>query len=283
MIKEPLSLKHRELVHAKVKEAKSTVAEYSFSNLYLFREKHQYQVIHDEPILISAVSNDGVKYVMPLCDLSEIKQDKLISLVREYEMIFPVHEKHLPLFDPAVFDISSNDGDSDYIYTTEKIATYAGKHLHNKRNLLHQFLDHYSHDKFCLTPDRVADAKQILADWQAATGTAADDTDYHSCVEALERFDEIYLSGAIFYADNQPAGFIIGEELTPDMFVIHFAKARKEFKGIYQFMYNSCAGVLTSDYTYFNFEQDLGKAELRASKASYIPDMMGKKYRIRMK
>jgi hypothetical protein len=32
-----------------------------------------------------------------------------------------------------------------------------------------------------------------------------------------------------------------------------------------------------------NFEQDLGKLELRIAKSSYVPDMMVKKYRVRIK
>ena len=96
-------------------------------------------------------------------------------------------------------------------------------------------------------------------------------------------YDELVLCGGIYYVQKEPGGFIIGEELAEDMFAIHFAKARKQFRGIYQYMYNSFAKILPPKYKYFNLEQDLGKDPLRIAKASYVPDKMLKKFRVRWK
>jgi len=75
----------------------------------------------------------------------------------------------------------------------------------------------------------------------------------------------------------------LGEELNQEMFVLNFAKAKKRFKGIYQYMYNNIANLLPQRYKYFNFEEDLGKEPLKVAKSSYIPDALLKKFRVALK
>ena len=111
----------------------------------------------------------------------------------------------------------------------------------------------------------------------------AADTDYAACREALDRYDELVLCGGIYYAEGEPAGFVLGEEVSDETFVLHFAKARTRFKGIYQFMFNNFAKILPPKYKYLNLEQDLDKENLRVFKASYLPDVMMRKARVRLK
>ena len=82
---------------------------------------------------------------------------------------------------------------------------------------------------------------------------------------------------------DEPAGFVLGEELNETTFVLHFAKARTKFKGIYQYMFNNFAKILPPKYKYLNLEQDLDKENLRVFKSSYVPDVMLKKARVRLK
>ncbi len=65
--------------------------------------------------------------------------------------------------------------------------------------------------------------------------------------------------------------------------MLHFAKARIKFKGIYQFMFNNFASILPPKYRYLNLEQDLDKENLRVFKTSYQPDIMLRKARVRLK
>jgi uncharacterized protein len=81
--------------------------------------------------------------------------------------------------------------------------------------------------------------------------------------------------------NEDPAGFIMGEELNHSMFAFHFAKGKRKYKGMYQFMYNHFAKMLPKKYEVLNFEQDLGKLALKIAKASYNPERMLKKYRVR--
>ena len=75
-------------------------------------------------------------------------------------------------------------------------------------------------------------------------------------------------------------GLSIGELLTPDCFAVHFFKGLKQFKGIYQAMYQNLALTLPSSVQWINLEQDLGSAGLRQSKQSYLPDSLLIKWRV---
>jgi hypothetical protein len=84
----------------------------------------------------------------------------------------------------------------------------------------------------------------------------------------------------VFYADSNPAGFLLGEPLNSDTFVFHFAKGVTTFKGIYAHMYNSFAAALPQNYKFLNLEQDMGKENLRQAKSTYLQDNLLKKYRV---
>jgi len=111
----------------------------------------------------------------------------------------------------------------------------------------------------------------------------AEDTDFGPCHEALDKYEELVLCGGIYYAAGEPAGFVLGEELNSETFVLHFAKARTTFKGIYQYMFNNFAKVLPPKYRFLNLEQDLDRENLRVFKSSYVPDAMLRKARVSLR
>lgn len=259
------------------------LSEYTFPNLYLFRRIHEYEVIMDREIFIRGTSYDGHSYLMPTKDVRLLDLGYLKDMMREVDFLFPIPEEWLSVFSPEEFKISFAEGDADYRYTVEKMSTLTGRNLHKKRNLLKQFLEKYTHEALPLTNDRLDQARFILADWLATTEMQADDTDFGPCLEALDRYEELALCGGITYAAAEPAGFVLGEELNEETFVLHFAKARTKFKGVYQYMFNNFAKILPPKYKYLNLEQDLDKENLRVFKSSYAPDVMLKKARVRLR
>ncbi|MDA8422814.1 MAG: phosphatidylglycerol lysyltransferase domain-containing protein [Nitrospiraceae bacterium] len=283
MLIEKLGLQHKEVLTPLLKEAQAGLSEYTFANLYLFRGNHDYEVIKDRIIFIKGKSYDHQTYLMPTVDLRAVEVSLLKELLKSADFLFPIPEPWLTAFPSGQFEVAFNEGDADYVFTVEKMSTYKGRNLHKKRNLLAQFLKLYTHDALPLTKERLDQARFILDDWQATSGMNAADTDYAACREALDRYDELVLCGGIYYAEGEPAGFVLGEEVSDETFVLHFAKARTRFKGIYQFMFNNFAKILPPKYRYLNLEQDLDKENLRVFKASYVPDMMMRKARVRLK
>lgn len=280
---EQLGIEHKDLLVPLLKNSTQPLSEYTFPNLYLFRQAHEYEVVLDKEVFVRGRSYDGHAYLMPTTDLRKMDRAYLREVMRTVEYLFPIPEAWLSFFDPGEFEISFAGGEADYVYTVEKMSTLKGRNLHKKRNLLKQFLEHYQHDAKPLTNDRLDDARFILNDWLATTEMASEDTDHASCLEALDRYEELVLCGGIYYAAGEPAGFVLGEELNEQTFVLHFAKARTKFKGVYQYLFSNFATILPPKYKYLNLEQDMDKENLRVFKSSYLPDAMLRKARVRWK
>lgn len=280
---EKLNLKHKEILYERLKNITAPLSEYTFPNLYLFRKNHDYDVMLDKEVFIKGRSYDGHAFLMPTTDVRTLGIAYLKELMRGVDFLFPIPEEWVPFFTPDEFEITYKEGDADYVYTVEKMSTYGGRKLHKKRNLLKQFLGAHAHDARPLTNDLLDEARFILKDWLVTTEMNEDETDYAACLEALDRYEELILCGGIYYADREPAGFVLGEELNEETFVLHFAKARTKFKGVYQYMFNNFAKILPPKYRYLNLEQDLDKENLRIFKSSYVPDLMLKKARVRLK
>lgn len=283
MRSERLDITHKDILYDRLRRITIPISEYSYSNLYLFRNTHEYEVIFDKEIFIRGRTYDKHRYIMPTQELSALDPDYIKAVLKEADFIFPVAEEWLSPFPGNAFDLTYRHDDTDYIYTIDKMSTYPGSKLHKKKNLLNQFLAAYKHQAKPLTKANMDDAFKVLDIWQKKTGLAKEQTDYRPCKEALSLYDELILCGGIYYVQDQPAGFIVGEELNEQVFALHFAKADTGFKGIYQYMYNNFANILPDKYKYLNFEQDLGKPALRLAKASYVPDIMLKKYRVSIK
>lgn len=282
---EPLALSHRPLLYDRIYSIKTDVSEYSFANLYLFRNYHDYHVVTmDDEILVKGKTYDGYTYYMPITEPDKLCRDFMMERLKEVDFIFPADEDWLSCFKEDDFRFEFKEGDTDYIYTVEKMTTYKGRKLHKKRNLLKQY-NHLYDSEHCRmdTLERVKDAKWILNRWMEEVNMEIEETDYHACCEALKLKDELGLCGVVFYTEGKPSGFVLGEGLSDQTFVLHFAKGLREYKGLYQHMYNSFAMSLPEKYDFINFEQDLGKVALRVAKSSYVPDILKKKYRIMAK
>lgn len=281
---EPLDLKHIDILYDLLHNMKIRLSEFSFANLYLFRKVHDYKVVtEDECVFITGKTHDGECYALPLCQHSEPDIDYMRVLLMEYGMIFPVSDKWLKYFPESEFEISRNENDSDYIYTVEKMATYSGRKLSKKRNLLKQFHAQHEFETQIISNDNIDKIKQLVESWQNEISLSKDETDYYSALEALDHFEQLRLDGYLYVIDGQPGGYVLGEKITEDTYALHFAKALTKYKGVYQFMYNELSKKICCATKYINFEQDLGLQSLRQAKSSYKPDHMGEKYRIKLK
>ncbi len=283
---EQLDLGHREIIEKSIASLHTDISEYSFANLFLFRKQHQYKLLMDERPAIIGKAYDGESYAMPLFEINRENLPFLERLISEYEVLFPLEEDKLSLFPAERYQYYYCEDDSDYIYTREKMSHYPGRKLHKKRNLLKQFKELYeSHEIWFNSIDDIEEshAMEILDSWQRDVASSKEETDYFQCREALRLLDNLNLEGFIYYVDNEPAGFLIGEALNRKTHAIHFAKGRRKFKGLYQYMYSHFAKNLPEGVEYINFEQDLGKLALKIAKSSYQPDIMLHKYRLRLR
>ena len=281
---EKLALEHAKTIGKQLKKIPTALSEYCFPNLFLFRDKHEYKILSVEGhVYLSGVSYNKEHYVMPLQDLetcSESYLRTLKELLKDNDCIFPVPEKWLSLFPETEFRKEYILDDSEYIYQREKLAEYPGRKLSKKRNLVKQFLKENEPEITLINHISKPHIVELLELWQSRTYQEMGSSDYQSCIDALQNFEELGLSGALFLTGEEPCGFIMGEKAGESSYVIHFAKGDTSKKGIYQYMFQAYVQEFCQDSQIINLEQDLGMEGLRKTKHSYQPDFMLHKYRI---
>jgi len=285
MERQKIDLSHKSLLQPALKAVASQLSEYSFANLYLFRERHDYELAKEgSELYIVGTSYDGFCFLMPtsLKGLESILASK--KLWTGIDFLFPIAEEWLGLVDLTSWQACYKAEDSDYLFDMEQIASYKGRHLSKKRNLVKQLQEHYEVSHTPMEAKLREQALQVLDLWHhhaaIENDVFGDGTNTKPCKEALEKFAELSLEGEIYFIDNKPVGFLIGEVISPETYVIHFSKADVSYKGIYQYMYQSFAQKMVKRSHFLNMEQDLGRQDLRQAKHSYQPIKMCKKLRL---
>jgi uncharacterized protein len=278
---EPLSLSHQRLVDQKLKPLKVSLSEYCFSSLYLFRKIHEYHLIHyQNELFIKGKTRDNMAFIMPTSMPTPLLLDQLKNIITN-EIIFPIATNWLDHFENHLWQMNFKDEDSDYLCLASKFFTYAGHTLSKKRALINHLTEsHEVETRPINTQQELDQARKILEEWQAKE--IEKDNDYESCVESLEKFDALHLNGLIAYVDGQPKGFLIGEQMTHDCYVVHFGKADHAIKGLYQYLFQILAKSLPSSCQWLNLEQDLGIPSLREAKSSYQPSRYLRKWRLQL-
>jgi len=59
------------------------ISEYSFSNLYLFRERHKYKLLENNNNYILGRTFDNIEYIMPAFDLTITGAEEICTLAKE--------------------------------------------------------------------------------------------------------------------------------------------------------------------------------------------------------
>jgi hypothetical protein len=276
-----IDLSHRVFLTEKFQALKLDIAEYSFANIYLFRATHNYQLLNE--LFIKGKRRNGTSFLMPIFPIGTSSLEEMHKWLAEADCLFPIPEQWLTHFDPNVFDFITTEDESDYLLELQRMRTYAGRHLSGKRNLVKQLFEHYRVETAPLTPEKVSDASIVLNMWQENQALDIAQNDFLPCKEALSLLDLLQLTGLIFYVDEQPVGFILGEVSPSGHFLVHFVKGNKSIKGLYQYFYQALANAIPSTCSYLNLEQDLGIAQVRQAKRSYKPDRIIPKWQVQFK
>jgi hypothetical protein len=268
----------RPTLHPLFQKLLDGISEFSFANIYLFREAHQYRIsrLPDGLFVITGKDGDKLFFMLPFG-----LPDKPIfdELFEKFCSMKCVSESQGKLLEQMGYSVTEDRDNFDYIYSRTDLAGLSGRQMHKKKNLLNAFTRAYSGRARPLLDEYADDAKAVLESWRDAHGFGGD---YDACKEALELMYELQLCGGIYYVEDKPVGFTLGEELAlGTSFVIHFEKALDvdKYKGIYQFISQSFTAMLPQKYVTVNREQDLGEPGLRRAKQSYNPIGFVKKYR----
>ena len=271
----------RDILHPRFSLSVDGVSEFTFSGLYLFRNKYKYRISRDGKdgvFIISGILSTGKTFFMTPCGAP--KPDTLESLFNSHDCWKSISESVLSPVQGELnkrgIEITEDRDNFDYLYKREDLANLTGKKYHKKKNLVNQFLNAYpDHEQRHMTAALVPDAIEILDRWHQDRGRG----DYEAAREALDLFDSLCLRGAVFYVNGKPAAYCLGESIARGrMFAIHFEKGIDEYKGVYQYMNQAFASNLPGFFTWINREQDLGSEGLRQAKMTYRPCGFVRKY-----
>jgi uncharacterized protein len=272
-----LSLEQRSELHSRFQRLAEGMSELTFAGLYLFRHAHHYQISRiGQDILVIAGTDTEPFFILPFELPSEDVLHSLFARHHTMKAVSPSQAQRLAQMGWRVWEDRDN---FDYLYTRERLATLTGRKLHRKKNLVNLFLRNNLCTAKPLLAEYAGDALQILERWTAQQEKPGD---HDAAKEAIQNMEVLQLCGGIFYVDDEPVAYTLGEELAQGrMFVIHFEKAvrRKEYAGIYQYVNQVFTAILPDRYELINREQDLGDPGLRQAKESYRPVDFVKKYR----
>lgn len=289
---EALSLAHTERVAPLLAQrlaglGERAMADLSFGNLWLFRRAHSYRFYDGEWPVIQGRAYDGQRHLIALFPLADAPISVLRDLLAHSVCFFPTGEGEAKDLDPARFVVDSVRDDADYLYRAGTFRDYAGAGLHNKRNLLRQCLDTHRLTHAPYTPQWQNVALAILREWLQDKGKQGGEADHLPCQEALAHADTLGLRGFVTWADGEPAGFVLAEELQPGVWVMRFAKGLARFKGISQALFQHFASHGEAQFgrplRWLNFEQDMGLTNFRGTKLSYQPHALLPKYRVTLR
>ena len=216
--------------------------------------------------------------------LEAIRQDALENN-RKLEFCF-VTEEQKEVLDAVygnILEYKKDDGDSDYIYGQQELATLSGRAYHKKKNHLSKFKRTYNNIRYSeIGAGNIEDAVIIEDNWykeHIKDGDASINMEYSAIKEALLHFDDLALTGGILYVNDVPAAMTIASYINDDTVDIHFEKCIGEYAaaGGYAAINQMHAEAL-KNVMYINREEDINIPGLRKAKESYHPKIMLKKY-----
>jgi len=175
----------------------------------------------------------------------------------------------------------------DYLYYLDKLKTYDGNKLRSKRNLSNRFKKLYL-DK---TKIKILNSHNqkirneifaLLDIWVNNKKNKENQNELIAIHRALEINEINNLVFVGIFIEEIFAGFVINELTVQKEFaIIHFEKADADYIGIYAYLMQENAKILSSmGKKILNYEQDLGLPGLRLGKKSFRPMSYLKKYLI---
>jgi len=290
----PLDIGLKDVLHPRLSLTFDGVSEFTFSGLYLFREKYSYRISRngDEGGFIVSGTQGNKTFFMTPCAAPD--PEIIDSLFASHDYWKNISETILASLTAPFRNkleergiVITEDRDNfDYLYYRNELAELPGKKFHKKKNHVNNFLNSYpDHELRPMNSELIPAAVEILERWRhdAFQRNKSEGGDYKAAREALDLFDSLTLRGSVFFVDGKPAAYCLGESIARGkMFAIHFEKAVDEYRGIYQFVNQAFAASLPRFFTLINREQDLGSEGLRQAKMTYRPCNFVNKYTARL-
>ena len=288
----PVTLGDKPWVDEIVFTENSPSADYNFGNIYIWDKTYRQQIARCGDRMLTLFDYEGVPgFVFPI---GSGPLEPAMEALRESaaELGCPLvlcgvteeHRAQLEALYPGRFTFSAEEDTYDYLYSAERLATYAGKALHGKKNHCNRFEAEFDWDFRPLTRALIPDCLDMLALWSEENSARLDpsvEEEYEAILRAFENYEALELEGGVLFADGLIAGFSLGEMCSRDTFDVHFEKAEISLNGAYPMVCRELTRMLLQRHPglrFINREDDMGLDSLRQSKLSYRPETLLVKY-----
>lgn len=164
---------------------------------------------------------------------------------------------------------------ANYVYRTEDLAHLRGKRLSKKRNLIAQARRLYEWRVEPLDAGMAEACRALVRQIVAEESPVVDDSlerEMAALDFTLRHLGALDQRGTALFVDGELVAFAIFEVVGGQMAIVHFERALRRFKGLYQVVNQQTAlAVEALGVPLINREEDLGEPGLRQAKLSYQP------------
>lgn len=274
----------------------SRSADYNFGNIYIWDSRYHQLISRVGDRMLTKLRYEGLPaFVFPIGTgplRPAIEALRAFAAFKGYEPLFlrgltEEHRAQLESDYPGCFSYTEDVDNADYIYEAEKLATYAGKALHGKKNHCNRFEAENDWRFVPLTRELIPGCLDMLDVWTEENADRLFRSivyEHTAIVRAFAAFEKLSLEGGVLYSGEKIVGFTLGEMISEDCFDVHFEKAEGSLNGAYPMTCRELTRMLMAKYPklrYINREDDMGIEALRRSKESYKPAYLLKKYTAR--
>jgi len=242
-------------------------------------------VSHDTPetmlIAYRPVPDAPPILLQPVGDLSPEFQNRIFLAAETlgYPLqIFGVGGSFLEQYSEFVarFSLRDERNFANYVYRAEDLAQLHGRKYSKKRNLISQARHQYSWEAHTLTEDMADKCFAVLESIRNEENPLIEEgmsgREFAALETTLRNFRRLEQQGLLITVDGRPVAFSIFEATNPTTVTIHFERALRSYKGLYQVINQETACVIEAQgFELINREEDVGDAGLRTAKMSYHP------------
>ncbi len=281
----PLTLADKAMLQDYLRRYPQHVSGYTFATLAAYAPVYgiEWSRVGPECLLLARRLDDGARHLLqPIGKPTDACCDGLLDAAAKLpyplQMVYVAKDyiEKNPRF-CAHFTAEEDRGSANYIYVARDLAELVGGRYAKKRNLIAQF--HTLHpdwtaetlDRNCASPCR-----QVMLEIAQEDGVDPQDASLAQELAALDitmtHFDALEQNGVLMRVGSAPVGFAIWERQNVETAAVHFEKARRSFKGLYQMLNRETArAILAAGFHLINREEDVGDPGLRQAKLSYSP------------
>lgn len=277
----PISLEYMDAYQKLWQLCPQATADYTLLNLWAWADAYGLEWQFSENLCWIRQTKPQARLWAPVGAWDSIPIDSLpaMQLYRVPEMLMHQIQEAIP----QRVRCTEDPDQAEYLYDTAVMGSLSGNRMHRKKNHVNGYVRAYGDDYRSIMPADFSGLRAIDAAWlelketEENTGLlAAEQNALSRTLDAWEHFPG--LTGGALYAENQMVAFCLAQALDERTMLVHFEKARAEYRGAYQAISYFFAKAHAERYPLLDREQDLGEAGLRKSKQSYYPVSFLRKY-----